>query len=133
MNTIENINYSTMPKCTFLNCCTLSNYITLVDKKGAPVVFEFNGETYFFTFKKCHFSLNLDNHKNDFNFFEKLYIAGLFKSDYKWKNILMITFDKTRKKFKPIEPRQFSLEIVNGSSKFFITSPDRVIPLNITT
>lgn len=133
MNTIENITYSAMPKCTFLNHCTLSDYITLVNKKGAPVVFEFNGEACFFTFKKCHFSLNLDNYKNDFNFFEKLYIAGLLKSDYKWKNMLMISFNKTKKKLKPIEPRQFSLEIENGLPKFFISTQDRVIPLNITT
>lgn len=132
MNTIENITYLAIPKCTFFNHCTLSDYITLVDRKGAPVIFDFNGETCFFTFKKCHLSLNLDNYKNDFKFFEKLYIAGLFKSDYKWKNISMIAFNKTRKKFRPIEPRQFSLEIENGMPKFFITSHDKVIPINIT-
>lgn len=133
MNTIETINSSSIPRCNFLNYYTLSDYITLVDKKGVPVIFEFNGESCFFTFKKCHFSLNMDNHKNDFKFFEKLYIAGIFKSDYKWANILMATFDKTRKKFKPIEPRQFSLEIINGSPKFFITTYDKVLPLDINT
>lgn len=133
MNTIETINSSSIPRCNFLNYYTLSDYITLVDKKGAPVIFEFNGESCFFTFKKCHFSLNMDNHKNDFKFFEKLYIAGIFKADYKWANILMATFDKTRKKFKPIEPRQFSLEIIDGSPKFFITSYDRVLSLDINT
>lgn len=133
MNTIETINSSVTPRCNFLNYYTLSDYITLVDRKGDPVVFEFNGESCFFTFKKSHFSLNMDNHKNDFKFFEKLYIAGLLKLDYKWANILMATFDKTQKNFKPIEPRQFSLEIINGSPKFFITTYDKVLPLDINT
>ena len=90
MNAVENINCLEIPECTLFNSYTFSNYITLVDKKGVPVVFDFNGESCFFTFKKCHLSLNLDNHKNDFKFFEKLYIAGLLKSDYQWKNLLMI-------------------------------------------
>lgn len=131
MNAVENINYLEIPECTLFNSYTFSNYITLVDKKGVPVVFDFNGESCFFTFKKCHLSLNLDNHKNDFKFFEKLYIAGLLQSDYQWKNLLMIKFNKTIQKFKPIEPRQLSLEIHNGSPKFFITTKNKVMPLNI--
>lgn len=122
MSLVKQLQQTNLAEFNFLKLLTLSNYITLVDSKGQPVIFEFNGKCYFFSFNKQHYDLNLNNHKNDFKFFEKLYLLGLFKSDFSWKNLIQFNFFRTIKDNTMLEPRNLSVNIVNGCLKFHILS-----------
>lgn len=97
---------------------TLSNYLTLVDKKGQPITLEINGINYFFTFNKFHKALNISESSTTFSFYEKLYIANLFESDFKWKNLSLRKFKFFLNKYTPVEPRCFDIEATKDKVNF---------------
>ena len=98
----------------------LSGYLTLVDKKGQPVIFEMNGYKHIFTFNKYHFDLNLSKNKKGFNFYENLFIAGLLKPEFTWKNLLLFKFKKIISSYKAIEPRHLSVKVIKGKTEIHL-------------
>lgn len=112
----------------------LSNYLTLVDAKNKPVVLNIDNKPCFFTFDKHHFELNIGNKKNDFTFFEKMYISGVLPPNCKWVNMTLISYYKLLIKYIAIEPRNFYLNIKNGKIQYSILYNDSIFNIqNITT
>lgn len=105
---------------TLLSAFKLSGYLTLVDAKGVPVVFDIDGDKYIFTFNKHHLKLNISKNKKDFSFHDKLYIACIVNDGFKWKNMILFSFRKLIHKYKAIEPKNFYVQVYQGSPKFYI-------------
>lgn len=82
---------------------------------------------YFFTFNKYHYGLNLGNYKNGFTFFEKMYIAGVAPSKYKWVNMSMLSFHKNLKKYIALEPRHFSVQVDNGRVSYSVLTNSGIL------
>lgn len=98
----------------------LSGYLTLVDKRGKPVILNINGNNHIFTFNKNHKEINIGESKKGFSFYEKLFIAGLLNPEYKWKNLIAFQFKKIVSEYIAIEPRNFSVKIVDGKPVFSV-------------
>lgn len=100
----------------------LSGYLTLVDRDEKPVLFNFNGGMYIFSFNKKHTELNLGKSKKDLSFYEKLFVAGLLNAEYKWKNLVSYELKKVLSKSVAIEPRNFSVKFSDGESRYYINN-----------
>lgn len=98
----------------------LSGYLTLVDKRGKPVILNINGKNHIFTFNKNHKDINIGENKKGFSFYEKLFIAGLLNPEYKWKNLTAFKFKEMVSEYVVTEPRNFSVKIVDGKPQFSV-------------
>ena len=105
----------------------LSNYLTLVDENNKPVVVNIDNKPCFFTFHKHHYELNMGKKKNDFTFFEKMYIGGVLPPKCKWVNMTLISYYKLLIRYIAIEPKNFFLNIVNGKVQYSILDDTNIL------